>query len=87
MKRRWNSSVCIADLRKTSAAMQAALKACTVMPFEMLERLFSALELVNVSVACIINSFSIHNYADNPTNDYMERFLTARTVCLYCKST
>jgi len=29
------------------------LKACTVTPFEMLERLFSALELVNVSIARI----------------------------------
>jgi len=40
-----------AGLRKTTAAMQAALKACTATPFDIFERALSALEFTNVSVA------------------------------------
>jgi len=51
MKRRWNSGVCIAGLRKAITAMKVALQVCTSTPFEMIERSFSALKLANVSVA------------------------------------
>jgi len=51
MKRRWKSGVCIAGLRKSTAAMKVALQGCTSTPFEMIERSFSAFELANVSVA------------------------------------